>query len=61
MVVSRQFRTFDSGSRCPTLAHPVAAPLICCSFSRSMFKYLLKYLLVDQVVAAMCCRRAAAR
>ena len=41
----------------PALARAVMAPLICWSFSSSMFKYLL----VDHAVPAMCRSLAAAR
>jgi len=51
------FSRFDLGWRRRALAQAVTAPLICWSFSSSMFKYLL----VDQAVPAMCRRRAAAR
>jgi hypothetical protein len=43
--------------RHPALAQAVMAPLICWSFSSSMFKYLL----VDHAVPAMCRSLAAAR
>src|SRR4029450_11658933 len=43
--------------RRPALAHPMMAPLICWSFSNSMFRYLL----VDHAVAAMWRSLAAAR
>ena len=41
LVVSRVFRTFGLAERRPALAQAVMAPLICWSFSSSMFKYLL--------------------
>ena len=45
-VVSRIFRTFNLAERHPALGHAVMAPLICWSFSNSMFRYLF----VDHVV-----------
>jgi hypothetical protein len=39
--VSRIFRTFNLAERHPALGHAVMAPLICWSFSNSMFRYLL--------------------
>src|SRR5262249_46212797 len=48
-VVSRIFRTFRLAERDPALAHAVMAPLICWSFSNSMFRYRL----VDHAVPAM--------
>src|SRR5215471_7864331 len=56
-VVSRIFRTgsvqnlshFRLAERHPALAHAVMAPLICWSFSNSMFRYLLD----DHAVPAM--------
>jgi hypothetical protein len=42
-VVSRVFRTFGLAERRPALAQAVMAPLICWSFSSSMFKYLLSW------------------
>src|SRR5262249_58293234 len=48
-VVSRIFRTFNLAERHPALGHAVMAPLICWSFSNSMFRYLL----VDHAVPAM--------
>jgi hypothetical protein len=56
-VVSRIFRTFGLAERRPALAHAVTAPLIYCSFSNSMFRYLL----VDHAVPAMWRSLAAAR
>jgi hypothetical protein len=56
-VVSRIFRTLVWAERRPALAQAVIAPLICWSFSSSMFKYLL----VDHAVPAMCRSLAAAR
>jgi hypothetical protein len=56
-VVSRIFRTFGLAERRPALAHAVTAPLICWSFSNSMFRYLL----VDHAVPAMWRSLAAAR
>src|SRR6516164_11457975 len=41
LVVSRIFRTFNLAERHPDLGHAVMAPLICWSFSNSMFRYLL--------------------
>ena len=46
-----------SAERRPALAQAVMAPLICWSFSSSMFKYLF----VDHAVPAMCRSLAAAR
>jgi hypothetical protein len=37
-VVSRVFRTFGLAERLPSLAYAVIAPLICWSFSSSMFR-----------------------
>src|SRR5262249_20165902 len=37
-VVSRIFRTFNLAERHPALGHAVMAPLICWSFSNSMFR-----------------------
>jgi hypothetical protein len=37
-VVSRVFRTFGLAEQRPALAQAVMAPLICWSFSSSMFK-----------------------
>ena len=48
-VVSRIFRTFNLAERHPDLGHAVMAPLICWSFSNSMFRYRL----VDHAVPAM--------
>ena len=48
-VVSRVFRTLVWAERHPVLAQAVMAPLICWSFSSSMFRYLL----VDHAVPAM--------
>src|SRR5262249_21631966 len=48
-VVSRIFRTFNLAERHPALGHAVMAPLICWSFSNSMFRYLL----LDHAVPAM--------
>ena len=56
-VVSRIFRTFGLAERHPGLAHAVMAPLICWSFSNSMFRYLF----VDHAVPAMWRSLAAAR
>src|SRR5262249_57226160 len=56
-VVSRIFRTFNLAERHPALGHVVMAPLICWSFSNSMFRYLL----VDHAVPAMWRSLAAAR
>ena len=56
-VVSRIFRTFNLAERHPALGHAVMAPLICWSFSNSMFRYLL----VDHAVPAMWRSLAAAR
>src|SRR5262245_26836305 len=56
-VVSRIFRTFGLAERHPALAHAVMAPLICWSFSNSMFRYLF----VDHAVPAMWRSLAAAR
>jgi hypothetical protein len=56
-VVSRLFRTFGLAERHPALAHAVMAPLICWSFSNSMFRYLF----VDHAVPAMWRSLAAAR
>src|SRR5215831_11842646 len=56
-VVSRIFRTFGLAERHPALAHAVMAPLICWSFSNSMFRYRL----VDHAVPAMWRSLAAAR
>jgi hypothetical protein len=56
-VVSRIFRTFGWAERGPALAHAVMAPLICRSFSNSMFRYLL----VDHAVPATWHSLAAAR
>ena len=39
LVVSRIFRIFSLAERHPALAHAVMAPLICWSFSNSMFRY----------------------
>src|SRR5215813_1355013 len=39
-VLSRIFRTFVWAARRPTVAQAVMAPLICWSFSSSMFRYL---------------------
>jgi hypothetical protein len=55
--VSRIFRTFGLAERHPALAHAVMAPLICWSFSSSMFRYLF----VDHAVPAMWRNLAAAR
>ena len=57
LVVSRIFRIFSLAERHPALAHAVMAPLICWSFSNSMFRYLL----VDHAVPAMWRSLAAAR
>jgi len=57
LVVSRIFRTFNLAERHPDLGHAVMAPLICWSFSNSMFRYLL----VDHAVPAMWRSLAAAR
>ena len=57
LVVSRIFRTLVWAERRPALAQAVIAPLICWSFSSSMFKYLL----IDHAVPAMCRSLAAAR
>jgi hypothetical protein len=56
-VVSRIFRTFGLAERRPALAHAVMAPLICWSFSSSMFRYLF----IDHAVPAMWRSLAAAR
>jgi hypothetical protein len=48
---------FRLAERDPALAHAVMAPLICWSFSNSMFRYLL----VDHAVPAMWRSLAAAR
>src|SRR5215831_12012415 len=48
---------FRLAERHPALAHAVMAPLICWSFSNSMFRYLL----VDHAVPAMWRSLAAAR
>src|SRR5499433_1892092 len=48
---------FRLAERRPALAHAVMAPLICWSFSNSMFRYLL----VDHAVPAMWRSLAAAR
>ena len=55
--MSRVFRTFGLAERRPALAQAVTAPLICWSFSSSMFKYLL----VDHAVPATWRTGAAAR
>ena len=57
MVVSRVFRTLVWAERRPALAQAMMAPLICWSFSNSMFRYLL----VDHAVPAMWRSLAAAR
>jgi hypothetical protein len=46
---------FDLGWRRPAVAQAVMAPLICWSFSSSVFKYLL----VEQAGPAMCRGHAA--
>ena len=51
------FTHLDLAERRPALAYAVMAPLICWSFSSSMFRYLL----VDHAVPAMCRSLAAAR
>jgi hypothetical protein len=48
-VMSRVFRTLIGAERRPTLGQAVVAPLICWSFSSSMFRYRL----LDQSVPAM--------
>ena len=55
--VSRVFRTLVWAERRPALAQAGIAPLICWSFSNSMFRYLL----VDHAVPAMWRSLAAAR
>ena len=55
--MSRVFRTLIGAERRPTLAQAVMAPLICWSFSNSMFIYLL----LDHAVPAMWRSLAAAR
>ena len=56
-VVHEIFAHLIWAERRPALAQAVMAPLICRSFSSSMFKHLL----VDQAVPAMCRSLAAAR
>ena len=53
----QNFSHFGLAERHPALAHAVMAPLICWSFSNSMFRYLF----VDHAVPAMWRSLAAAR